>query len=270
MQRILWTAALAALAVMPSACQKEAGAVEARLDETNERLARLEQKLDNLGGARGAVAGQARPERRRPDPAKVYSIPVDRSIVVGPEDAPVTIVEAYEFACPYCEQSRPVLAELRAAYGDKLRIAYKNFLVHPQAATTPALAACAADRQGKFSEMADLIWDKAFKDGRQLGLDRMKQLAAEVGLDPARFLADLEGADCRALLASDHKELAQIGVNATPMFFINGRYVQNRSFEAMKQVIDEELATARQRLGGAERKEGYYAEWVVAKGATAM
>src|SRR5690606_2182796 len=113
------------------------------------RLESIETKLDSGGAARGAAPPQ-QAQRPRPEPTTVYSVPVEGSPYKGPEHAKVTIVKAFEFACPYCEKVRPTLNGLQEKYGKDIKIVYKHLIVHPQVATTPALAACAGHRQGKY------------------------------------------------------------------------------------------------------------------------
>ena len=140
-------------------------------------------------------------------------------------------------------------------------------MVHPQQATIPALASCAADKQGKFKEMTKLIWEKGFKAGRNLSQENMDKLAGEVGLDMKKFKADSEG-PCKDIVRKDQAELAQVGVGGTPAFFINGRFLSGaRPVEQFKALIDEELKKANERIG----KEGttaanYYEKWVLEKG----
>jgi len=109
-----------------------------------------------------AVSARA-PARAEPDRAKTYAMPVDGDATEGPADAKVTLVKAYDYACPFCEKVRDTMDDLRKKYGNDLRVVYKQFVVHPQIATAPALAFCAAAKQRKFREMDALLWDKGFK-----------------------------------------------------------------------------------------------------------
>ena len=262
-------AALAALAiaVLP-ACQRDHGALEDRLERIEKKLAAIDGKL-GAGARAGAAAAAPRRERPRPNPATTYAIPVDGAPIKGKQDALVTVVEAFEFACGYCEQSRGLVKEILAAYPDDVRVAYKNYVVHPEVATLPAQAACAANRQGKFAAMEELIWDKGFKK-RDLGAENMRALAAEAGLDTAKFAADMESAECARRVQQDQAELAAIGVSGTPAFFVNGRPVRQRSMAELKRLIDEELARAKERVGKGTRPADYYQEWVVGKGARTL
>src|SRR5215467_4822824 len=117
-------------------------------DEIIARLDRIEKGIEELKKRPAAAAAQ--PPRRGPDPSVVYNVPVaDTDIAKGPKFAKVTIVEGFDFACPYCAQSRPAVEEVFAKHKDDVKLVQKQFVVHPQVATLPALAVCAAQKQGK-------------------------------------------------------------------------------------------------------------------------
>jgi predicted DsbA family dithiol-disulfide isomerase len=148
-----------------------------------------------------------------------------------------------------------------------VRIVFKHFLVHPQAGTIPAHAACAAHKQGKFKQMYNLIWDKGFNAGRNLSLENMETLAKEAGLDMNKFKADMEG-DCVRTVRQDQAEMARIGTTGTPAFYINGRFLSGaRPVEQFKAIIDEELKKANDRIGKGEATvANYYDEFVIKRG----
>lgn len=239
-------------------------------------LAALSARVDRLEKQRPSGA----PSRPAPDPAAVYAVPVAGLPAHGPDDALVTIVRAGEYACPFCEKVRATLDALRSEYGDKLRLVYVSFVVHPQVATIPAQAACAAHRQGRFWDMDELLWEKAFKT-RQFDQAHMIELATELGLDVARFQADLEG-DCVRDVQQQMLMLSRFGVGATPGFFINGRFLSGaQPVTAFEQLIDEELAKAEARLAstapkGARKGKArakaptYYDTWVLGQGLTKL
>ena len=153
-----------------------------------------------------------------------------------------------------------------ADYPGEVRIVYKNFLIHPDAARAPAHAACAANMQGKFSEMDELLWEKGYKAGRNYSPENLDKLAGEAGLDMAKFKADMEGA-CPKIIQKDQGEMQMIGTRGTPAFYINGRFLSGaRPIHFFKQVIDEELKKANERIAKGTPVEKYYEEWVLKKG----
>jgi protein-disulfide isomerase len=155
------------LLLVPAACSRDDSAVKDRLESIDQRLASIETAMKSGGGRGAAGAGAERgAQRPRPTPTDVYAIDIGASPVEGQNDAKVTIVEGFEFACPYCRKVGPTLEQLKKDYGDDLRIVKKQYVVHPQTATLPALAACAANRQGKYTQMEEGLWVKGFEADR--------------------------------------------------------------------------------------------------------
>jgi protein-disulfide isomerase len=236
-------------------------------DDMGARLGVQEPLIGPVAPAPAPVAPPPAPIRPgQPSPTAVYAVPVDGSPWLGPRYAKVTIVKAFEFACPYCERTRATMEQLLNDYGSDVRIVYKHVVVHPQVATIPARAACAADQQGAWEPMMNLIWDKGFKAGRDLSHANMEKLAGELQLDVGQLRADMQGI-CTQIVTDDQALMNSFGVSGTPSFFINGRYLSGaRPIDQFKTVIDEELDKANQRLRRGTRLRDYYDKWVVAKG----
>lgn len=250
----------------------------AKLEEQNQRLAQLVDMMAGQFESVKAVAdalanmnAEAEAEPPAPDPRTVYSVPVDGSPIEGPDDAKVTIVKAFEFACAFCERSRATLAQVRSQYGNDVRIVYKHFIVHQDDAVVPARAVCAAHMQGKFTPMKDAIWEQGFKAGRDLSLDNMKRQARKIGLNMKRFDKDMNG-PCVERVERDHTLLSKVGVTGTPYFYVNGRLIRGAMpLETFRQVIDEELAKANEVIKTQGVKAGdYYQTEIVAKGQTSF
>ena len=241
--------------------------VSDRLERLAQRQAELEADLAQQQKSGGAGAPAPRAERQRPDGDVVYAVKVDGFPARGPNDAPVTLVRSYEFACPYSHKSVATMEELLAAYPKDLRIVYRSFVVHPQQATIPARAVCAAHRQGKFTEMHDLIWTRGWEAGRNFGMDNMEKLAGDLKLDLKKFAADTDGA-CIKKVQEDQADLAVIGQAGTPSFWINGRFLSGaRPTEDFKALIDAELTAANKVIGkGGITRANYYKKVVLKKG----
>jgi protein-disulfide isomerase len=276
MTRMMLVAAAAALIV--AGCQADNRNIERKLDEMAKDIKDLKAQV----GRGGAGAAAPRPQRVEPDRAKVYSMPIEGDAFDGPADAKVTLVKAYDYACPYCEKIRDTMDELRKRYGNDLRIVFKQFVVHPQTATAPALAFCAAAKQGKFLQMDALLWDKGFK-ARQFDKDVAADAggqsqrcweaasgcpivigyAQELGLNIDKFKADMKG-ECQAIIQKDQKDLQVLGVGATPSFFVNGRFMSGAMpVDNFAALIDEELKKAN---ASGIPAANYYQQVVVEKG----
>jgi len=188
------------------------------------------------GGAEAARGGPAAPAGAIGAPGSVAS-----AMTPAP-NAKVEIIEFSDFQCPFCSKVVPTLAELKSTYGDQIRV---TFLHQPlpfhQQARPAALAAEAARRQNKFWEMHD----KLFANQQNLTQPDFERYAGELGLDVARFKADM--AD-KALgdTVDQHQNIAgAVGATGTPAFFINGTNLKGAQPVAQfKQVIDAEIAEA--------------------------
>ncbi len=143
-------------------------------------------------------------------------------------------------------------------YDGKVRVVFKNMVVHPQ--VRPAhLAGCAAGRQGKFQQFKNTWWEKAFKT-RKMDEENINAIAKEIGLDMNRFKADMASDYCKNLVDGDMAELQKFHVNSTPTFFVNGTHVGGAlPKENFKQMIDEKLKTA-------DGQNDYYDKVIMATG----
>jgi len=161
----------------------------------------------------------------------------------GPADAKVTIVEFSDFQCPFCSRAEESVEQVMTAYAGKVRIFYRHFPLsfHPFAQKAAEAAAC-ADEQGKF-------WDyhhTLFKNQQKLAVPDLKEHAATLGLDAAKFAECLDSGKMKATVDADQAEGTKAGVNGTPAFFINGVFLNGaQPFEAFDKVIKAELAKAK-------------------------
>lgn len=160
----------------------------------------------------------------------------------GPDGAQVTIIEFSDFECPFCNRVNPAIQKVLETYGDKVQIVFRQYPldIHKNARKAGEASLC-ADEQGKFWEMHDGMFDNQ----KNLGVDGLKSIAASVeGIDVPAFNKCLESGRHAETVQRDLIEGATAGVNSTPAFFINGRYLSGaQPFESFSKIIDEELAS---------------------------
>jgi protein-disulfide isomerase len=166
------------------------------------------------------------------------------SPVRGAEKAAVTIVKFEDFQCPFCKTVQPTFYDLLKRYDGKVRIVHKDLpldAIHPQARQAAEAARCAGD-QGKFWD----YHDKLYASSPKLGVEEIKAVAKEVGLDVGRFDQCLSSGKLRAAVQKDYADAAQLGLSGTPAFFINGREISGaQPLEAFAAIIDEELGPSK-------------------------
>ena len=137
----------------------------------------------------------------------------------------------------------PTLKELKAKYGDKVRVVWKDFpltQIHPEAFKAAEAGNCARE-QGKFWE----FHDRLFANQQALQPEALKQHATAVGLDAAKFNACLDSAKYSDRVQQHIGAGTRLGVNSTPAVFINGRLVAGaQPYDVFARIIDEELQAA--------------------------
>jgi protein-disulfide isomerase len=185
-----------------------------------------------------------------PTVAMMFDVP-RRNVAVEPSDpttgnksAPITLIEFADFQCPYCGRVAPTIKKVQATYGDKIRLVWKDFpltQIHPQAFKAGEAAHCAGD-QGKYWE----YHDRLFENQQSLMPDDLKKHASALGLDASTFAACLDTSKYGERVRDGVAQGTRLGVNSTPMFYVNGRILSGaQPYENFVAVIDEELAKAK-------------------------
>ncbi len=182
------------------------------------------------------------PETTQPREVRRYDVPEDDDPVYGPDDAPITIIEFSDFECPYCRKwHNEVWPQLKEAYPNQIRLVYRDFPltnIHPNATPAASAANCAReqDRYWEFNE-------KLFSMEHELNLSGYQAYAEQLELDMVAFNECLEDGRYNDEVMADFEYAANLGVNSTPTFFVNGiPVVGAQPFEAFSQLIDSELA----------------------------
>ena len=154
----------------------------------------------------------------------------------GPANAPVVIVVASEFQCPFCSRVETTLAQLEKANPGKIRVAFLHFPLEFHANAQPAaVAAQAAHKQGLFWVMHDAL----FARQRQLGDGGIAQAGNEAGLDAVQLGRDLSDPALQAHVAADIAAMSALGVTGTPTLFVNGyRLSGAQPLEKFQALVD--------------------------------
>ncbi len=167
------------------------------------------------------------------------SIPTAGAPVMGPADAPITLVEFSDFQCPYCSVAVPQIDSVLKAYPKQVKLIFKEYPLetHSQAALAAA-AAVAAQKQGKFWQMHDAL----FANRDNLSKQTISTLARQIGLDMPRFESDWNSTEVHETVVRDIQDGDAAGVQGTPTLFINGqRYNGPIELSTMKPLLDAQL-----------------------------
>ena len=144
----------------------------------------------------------------------------DKDHIQGEANAIIELVEYGDYQCPYCGMAYPVIKNIQKKFGKDLKFVFRNFplsKIHPHAKLA-AIAAEASDKQERFWEMHDII----FENQKNLSNSFLIAYANEVGLDIFQFKTDMNDETLIKKIESDFESGLRSGVNGTPSFFVNG------------------------------------------------
>ncbi|HET9698131.1 MAG TPA: thioredoxin domain-containing protein [Terriglobales bacterium] len=164
--------------------------------------------------------------------------PLEGAPRLGPENAPVRLVEFADYQCPYCAKVNPHIAKLRQEFGDKVSVYFKDLplQMHANARKAAEAARCAGD-QNKYWEYHDQL----FKTN-QLEPQALKQMARDMKLDGDKFDKCLDEGAQAAAVQKDLADAQQLGLSGTPAFFLNGQYFSGAvDYNTIRDMVNQQL-----------------------------
>lgn len=166
-------------------------------------------------------------------------VPAGNSPVKGPKDAPITIIEFSDFQCPYCSRANTTVEQILEAYPKEVKVVFKNLpLGFHKEADPAARAALAANKQGKFWE----FHDKLFENQAKLSSSLYKEIAKDLKLDLTKFEEDMNSKEIKDQVKADTELAREVGISGTPGFFVNGVAVKGAyPLPHFKMIIDRWL-----------------------------
>ena len=143
------------------------------------------------------------------------------SPVGGNPDGDVTMVEFFDYNCPYCRRVAPIMIETEDA-DPKLRIVYKEFPILGPNSTLAAKAALAVHRQGKYPAFHKML----MQDRAVVNEKRVMDAAAALGVDVERMKADMRDPEIEAMIDRNLALATALRINGTPGFVIGERILR--------------------------------------------
>lgn len=164
------------------------------------------------------------------------------SPVLGPQAAPVTIVEFFDPACETCRAFYPIVKNLMAQYPNDVRLVIRYAPFHQGSDRVVKLLE-AAKSQGKYLAVLEVVLaaQPAWADHGQPNIETAFKVAEQAGLDMAKAHQDIEKPGMQALLQQDVEDLTALQVTKTPTFFVNGRSLPSFGPEQLAALVAEEV-----------------------------
>lgn len=203
-------------------------------------------------------------------PAKVMiEMPVitDTAIVIGDEDAPVTVVEFSDYECPFCAiaegnealvedfsaQAPGYVAPVPKIFEEYVETGQVKFVfynmplevLHPEAEIAHMAALCANEQDMWYDYHRKLFEDRDDWISNSDKASKFKEYAEELGLDTEQFNECLDDEKYAEQIEEELMIGAQYGVSGTPAFLVNRVFLSGaQDFETFKEIIDAELAAS--------------------------
>lgn len=157
------------------------------------------------------------------------------SPVAGNPDGDVTVVEFFDYNCPYCRKVASVVQQVEAA-DPRLRFVYKEFPILGPNSVFAAKAALAAHRQGRYAE-----FHRALMQGRGAAdQPSVLRIAAEIGLDEARLKADMADPAIQSALDRNLELARTLRIAGTPGFVVGDEILRGAADAgALRQLVDK-------------------------------
>ncbi len=169
----------------------------------------------------------------------------DRDVVVGPSDAPVTIVEFFDYNCGFCKSSSPWVREQIDTHGGRVRVVFKELPLLDgrfEGSDEASRAALAAARQGRKRYLDMHFALMAFRGA--LTSDQIDAIAREADVDVARMRQDMGERSLGDHVDANLAFAQSVGITGTPFFVVNDRAITGADLERLSALVAQGLAGA--------------------------
>jgi protein-disulfide isomerase len=182
------------------------------------------EKADKAAVAAGAIAARH---------AEIFDNPPSQ--IGGNPKGDVTLVEFFDYRCPYCKQVQPELETLMKS-DPQLRIVYKEFPILGPASVFAAKMALASRAQGKY-----LAFHQAMMNTKGTIEDNVVlKVASSVGIDIAKAKADMDAPDNEDVIKRNFALADALDINGTPAFVVDGKLIPGAmSLDELKKLVAE-------------------------------
>lgn len=141
---------------------------------------------------------------------------------IGAQDPKITIVEFSDFACPFCQQSSPIINDIIKDYGDQVKLIFRNYPLHTNSIELAIAARCAGE-QDKFWPMHNELFaeqDKLTDTGDTLQ-NNLLIIANNLGININQFSECISSERGKAAIKADYDDGEALQIEGTPTWFIN-------------------------------------------------
>lgn len=169
------------------------------------------------------------------------------SPILGPEDAPVTIVEFFDPACEACRAFYPIVKDIMAQNPEDVRVVIRYTPFHGLSSETAIKLLEAARMQGKFEAVlqAFIVYQDAWATRGAPDMEKIRGIAAGAGLDIEAAIKQVKSPDVVAIFNQDRADVETVGIQQTPTFFVNGKLLDPFGEDELRKQVAAAVAASK-------------------------
>jgi len=174
------------------------------------------------------------------------------SPILGPDDAPVTIVEFFDPACEACRAFYPLTKKILNTYPDQVRLVVRYTPFHGEVSETAIRVLQAARLQGVFEPVLEALLARQNQWAAHGNFDEaaILEIASQAGLDSAKAQEQLDSPEVQAVFEQDKKDVKANQIRQTPTFFINGEQLDPFGMQELVDAVQREVEALSEAGGG--------------------
>jgi protein-disulfide isomerase len=179
-------------------------------------------------------------------PAQANALIQPYSPILGPDDAPVTIVEFFDPACEACRAFYPIVKDIMAEHGSAVRVVIRYTPFHGEGSELAIRILEAARLQGVFEPVLEAVLRDQPQWAAHSGMrpELLMKIATSAGLDPEIAQTQLLAPQTTGVLNQDRADVETVGVRQTPTFFVNGKPLNPFGEAELRRLVSAEVAMA--------------------------
>lgn len=165
------------------------------------------------------------------------------SPILGPTDAPVTVVEFFDPACEACRAFHPTVKGILADHPEDVRVVVRYTPFHGEASEVAIKALEAARMQGVFEPVLEALLEAQprWASHGAPNVDLIMEVAAAAGLDPEAAQDQMRAPDVIGTLNQDRADVEAVGIRGTPTFFVNGKPLPEFGPDQLIPMVEAEV-----------------------------
>ncbi|MAI31017.1 MULTISPECIES: thioredoxin domain-containing protein [unclassified Marinobacter] len=168
----------------------------------------------------------------------------DYSPIIGPEDAPVTIVEFFDPSCEGCRAMHPYVKQIQAAYPEKVRLVLRYVLFHKGSEEAVRILETARE-QKVYKPVLDAVMEAQPQWHDDPDIKAAWDAAKSAGLDVEAARASMNSPEIDGIIQQDAADVKGVGISGTPTFYVNGEKLSRLGPQELYDLVTSKVESSK-------------------------